>query len=459
MNTTSEAKPHVCLIEDDAILGESLLQRFQLEGFDVDLWRTAGEAERALESRRYHVVVSDIRLPDRSGAELFIELSRRQAGLPPFVFLTGHGSIDRAVELLKAGAADYLTKPFDADQLVLKIRGLAEQYGTLGGGQTGLLGISPAMRRLAETLPRLARHASALLITGESGVGKEYVARQFHQLAFPRETAFIAVNCAAIPESLLESELFGFDKGAFTGAAKTKRGYFEQADGGSLFLDEIGEMPLSMQAKLLRVLQDRAIVRVGGECTIPIDFKLICATHRDLKEMVEQGRFREDLYYRIHVIQVRLPPLRERQDDIRWLLRHYVENFNRANPQESRRIDPCTEQVLSRYAWPGNIRELKHAVERACILSPGPLLDAEAFFGDGLEGGDGQGVLSPSLAEYLLACEKNYLQIALEKHEWHMTHTAEALGISRKTLWEKMRRLGMQNDAASKFEPHGPDSP
>lgn len=441
-----EAKPHICLIEDDEILGESLLQRFSLEGFEVDLWRTAGEAETALCSRRYHVVVSDIRLPDRSGAELFIDLSHRLHGLPPFLFLTGHGSIDRAVELLKAGAADYLTKPFDADLLVQKVRGLAEEYGMLGGGDAGQLGISPSMRRIAESLPRLARHTSALLITGESGVGKEHVARQFHQLAFSDKAPFIAVNCAAIPESLLESELFGFDKGAFTGAGKTKRGYFEQADGGTLFLDEIGEMPLSMQAKLLRVLQDRAITRVGGEETIAVDFKLVCATHRDLKEMVEHGQFREDLYYRIHVIQVRIPPLRERQDDIRWFLRHYVENFNRANPQEVRRIDPCTEQVLSRYAWPGNIRELKHAVERACILSPGPLLDAEAFFGEGLEGGDGQGSLSPSLADYLLACEKNYLQIALEKHAGHMTHTAEALGISRKTLWEKMRRLGMHHD-------------
>ncbi|WP_281983853.1 sigma-54-dependent transcriptional regulator [Azonexus hydrophilus] len=441
-----EAKPHICLIEDDEILGESLLQRFSLEGFEVDLWRTAGEAETALCSRRYHVVVSDIRLPDRSGAELFIELSHRLHGLPPFLFLTGHGSIDRAVELLKAGAADYLTKPFDADLLVQKVRGLAEEYGMLGGGDAGQLGISQSMRRIAESLPRLARHASALLITGESGVGKEHVARQFHQLAFNDKAPFIAVNCAAIPESLLESELFGFDKGAFTGAGKTKRGYFEQSDGGTLFLDEIGEMPLSMQAKLLRVLQDRAITRVGGEETIAVDFKLVCATHRDLKEMVEHGQFREDLYYRIHVIQVRIPPLRERQDDIRWFLRHYVESFNRANPQEVRRIDPCTEQVLSRYAWPGNIRELKHAVERACILSPGPLLDAEAFFGEGLEGGDGQGSLSPSLADYLLACEKNYLQIALEKHAGHMTHTAEALGISRKTLWEKMRRLGMHHD-------------
>lgn len=444
MSTSTDSAPRICLIEDDAILGESLHQRFSLEGFAVDLWRTAAEATLALESKRYQVVVSDIRLPDRSGADLFLELSHRLHGLPPFVFLTGHGSIDRAVELLKAGAADYLTKPFDADQLLQKVRGLAEEYGALGGGEVGRLGISPAMRRIADTLPRLARHATALLITGESGVGKEHVAREFHRLACPNDAPFIAVNCAAIPDSLLEAELFGYEKGAFTGAGKTKRGYIEQAAGGTLFLDEIGEMPLAMQSKLLRVVQEHVITRIGGESCIPVDFKLLCATHRDLREMVEHGQFREDLYYRIHVIQVRIPPLRERQDDIRWFLRHYVELFNRANPQEMRRVDPCTEQVLSLYAWPGNIRELKHAVERACILSPGPLLDAEAFFGDGLDGGLGEDTGSPSLAEYLLSCEKNYLQIALEKHDWHMTHTAEALGISRKTLWEKMRRLGMQ---------------
>jgi len=446
MAPPSEPHLRLCLIEDDEIMGESLSQRFQLEGFDVDWWRTAREAAMALEHRRYGVVVSDIRLPDRNGGDLFLDLTNRLPMLPPFLFMTAYGSIDRAVELLKAGAADYIAKPFEADLLVLKVRGLAEEYGALGGGTAGLLGISPAMRRIADTLPRLARHASALLITGESGVGKEHVAREFHRLACPPDAPFVAVNCAAIPDSLLEAELFGFDKGAFTGAGKTKRGYFELASGGTLFLDEIGEMPLSMQAKLLRVVQERTIVRLGGESTIPVEFKLVCATHRDLKEMVERGQFREDLYYRIHVIQVRIPPLRERQDDIRWFLRHYVENFNRANPNEVRRIDPNTEQVLALYAWPGNIRELKHAVERACILSPGPLLDAEAFFGEGLEGGEGDVSASPSLAEYLLACEKNYLQIALEKHGWHMTHTAEALGISRKTLWEKMRRLGMQDE-------------
>lgn len=445
MAIPSEVRPRVCLIEDDEIMGESLAQRFQLEGFDVDWWRTAREASSALENKRYGVVVSDIRLPDRNGGDLFLDLSARLPMLPPFLFMTAFGSIDRAVELLKAGAADYIAKPFEADLLVDKVRGLARGYGAgaSDNDDSDALGVSPIMRRIAESLPRLARHASALLVTGESGVGKEHVAKLFHHQGAGDAAPFIAVNCAAIPESLLEAELFGYEKGAFTGAIKAKRGVFEQASGGTLLLDEIGEMPLSMQAKLLRVLQERTLVRLGGESQVAVDFRLVCATHQDLKAMVEQGRFREDLYYRIHVIQLRIPPLRERPEDIRWFVHHYVEAFNRANPEERRRLDPRTEQALVNYAWPGNIRELKHAVERACILSPGPLLGADAFFSQDLVDCNDCEAATPSLPDYLMACERDYLKVALDRHDWHMTHTAEALGIARKTLWEKMRRLGI----------------
>jgi two-component system, NtrC family, response regulator AtoC len=444
MANPSENRPHLCLIEDDEIMGESLWQRFRLEGFEVDWWRNAQDAETALEARRYGVVVSDIRLPDRDGGQLFLDLSRRLPMLPPFLFITGHGAIDKAVELLKAGAADYLTKPFDPDVLVAKACALAKDYGA-GASESGedVLGVSPVMRRIARTLPRLASHSATLLIHGESGVGKEHVAQWFHRYA-GENAPFVAVNCAAIPENLLEAELFGFEKGAFTGATKLKRGYLEQASGGTLFLDEIGDMPPAMQAKLLRVLQERKVQRLGGEAPIAVNFRLVCATHRDLKALVEGGVFREDLYYRINVIQVRIPPLRERPEDIRWFVRHFVETFNRDHPDERRRIDPRTEQALIAYPWPGNIRELKHAVERACILSPGPLLGAESFFGEGAEPEAGEASPSLSLAEYLMACERDYLVTILGKNAWHMTRTAEALGISRKSLWEKMRRLGIQ---------------
>jgi len=424
-------------------MGESLSQLFGLEGFDVTWCRTAAEATKTIEAGRCCVVVSDIRLPDRNGGDLFLELQKRVPGLPPFLFMTAYGTIDRAVELLKAGAADYVTKPFDVDVLVQKVRGLAEDYGAGAEGDDSL-GVSPAMRRIAESLPRLARHGTTLLISGESGVGKEHVAKLFHRHAVGPSGSFVAVNCASIPESLMEAELFGFERGAFTGAVKAKRGYIELAHGGTLFLDEIGEMPLSMQAKLLRVMQDRQFTRLGAEKPATSDFRLVCATHRDLKAMVEAGQFREDLYYRIHVIHLRIPPLRERLDDIRWFVRHFVEEFNQQHPDERRRLDPRTEQALMAYAWPGNVRELKHAVERACILAHGPMLGPDAFFDADLDGKTPAQPVSESLAEYLMACERDYLTVVLDRHEGHMTHAAEALGITRKTLWEKLRRLGIK---------------
>jgi DNA-binding NtrC family response regulator len=441
MMKPSETAPHLCLVEDDEIMGESLQQLFRLEGFETLWCRTAAAAAQAIANQRFGVVVSDIRLPDQDGGDLFLELKAQHKALPPFLFMTAFGTVDRAVELLKAGAADYITKPFDVDLLVQKVRALAESYGVGTEPGSDVLGISPPMRRIAESLPRLARHAEALLITGESGSGKEIVARLFHRLACGNEGEFVAVDCGSIPESLMEAELFGYERGAFTGAIKAKRGYFEQADGGTLFLDEIGEMPLLMQAKLLRAIQERHFVRLGGEKPQKSDFRLVCATHRDLKVMTEAGQFREDLYYRIDVIQLRIPPLRERTEDIRWFVRQFVEEFNRSHPDEKRRIDPRTEQALINYLWPGNVRELKHAVERACILSSGPLLDVEAFFDDSLDQGHETPAVSQSLGDYLMACERDYLLMTLERHGNHMTHAAEALGITRKTLWEKMRRL------------------
>jgi two-component system response regulator AtoC len=435
----------LCLIEDDDIMGESLLRLLNLEGFEVAWYRSATDAMVAIGERWFALVISDIRLPDRDGGELFMELKQRHHMLPPFLFMTAYGTIDRAVDLLKAGAADYVTKPFDVDVLVQKVRSLAAEYGGGANETDDSLGISPVMQRIAESIPRLARHGSALLITGESGAGKEHVATLFHHHAVGKDRPFVAVNCASIPESLMEAELFGYERGAFTGAVKAKRGYLEQAHGGTLFLDEIGEMPLLMQAKLLRALQDKKFTRIGGEAALSSNFCLVCATHRDIKALVASGQFREDLYYRIHVIHTHIPPLRERRDDIRWFVRKFIDEFNRQHPQEARRIDPRTEQALMNYAWPGNIRELRHAVERAWILSSGPLLDTEAFFGDRFdEYSSSQSRAFASLAEYLMGCEREYLLMTLERNDWHITHTADALGITRKTLWEKMRRLDLK---------------
>jgi DNA-binding NtrC family response regulator len=438
------ARARLCLIEDDPIMGESLCDRFELEGFGVDWCRSIAEARAALRESAHDAVISDIRLADGQGDALFREMMDAGSVTCPWLFITGYGAVDRAVALLKEGATDYITKPFDLDALVDKLHGLVSRDGEAPGAQGGRLGVSPAMRRIESLLPRLATQAGTVLITGESGVGKEAVAHELHRLA--PETAsqpFVAVNCGGLTETLLEAELFGHEKGAFTGAVRSRAGVFEQADGGTLFLDEVGDMPMVMQVKLLRAIQERQIVRVGGEQVIPVRLRLICATHRDLLQMVKEGTFREDLYYRIHVIHLRIPPLRERREDIPWLVRQFLDEYARAHDEPRKQLTAAAEQALLRHPWPGNIRELKHAIERACILSPGPLLQAEALFDEPRAHADGGADDSGRLSHYLQACEESYIRRALDLHDGHIGHTAANLGISRKNLWERMKRLGM----------------
>ncbi len=437
--------PCICLIEDDPIMGESLCDRFAIEGYGFDWHHDAASALASLGDKHYDAVISDIRLPDLSGVDLFHRVLGLGTTLPPFIFVTGFGAIDQAVSLLKLGAADYLTKPFDLDALMEKVKALT---GVPAAPADSGLGVSPAMRRVADALPRLARYAGTLLITGESGVGKEHVAQALHRLAYPdRDAPFIAVNCGALAEGLLEAELFGHELGAFTGAVKTRRGVFEQADGGTLFLDEVGEMPPSMQVKLLRAIQDRRIVRVGGETSIPIDLRLVCATHRDLRKLVEEGAFREDLYYRINVINVKIPPLRERHEDILWFARNFLDECARRHGMPRRVLLPAAQQALLAYPWPGNIRELVHCVERACILTSGDMLGPEAFFEDTL-------AVPPSaqaqenLSAYLEDCERGYIRRMLDMEHGQIARTAERLGISRKNLWEKMKKLDIQGKSA-----------
>ncbi len=436
------AKPRLCLIEDDEIMGESLCDRFELEGFDFDWYRSGNDAGLAVSSGRYAAVVSDIRLPDIGGDELYFSLKSCGVRLPPWLFITGYGAIDRAVELLKAGASDYITKPFDLDALVEKLAGLLAEPPA--EPVSCRLGVSGAMRHMETLLPRLAQQARTVLISGESGVGKEVVARELHRLASgTADSPFIAVNCGAISENLLEAELFGHEKGAFTGAVRARPGVFEQADGGTLFLDEVGDMPLAMQVKLLRAIQDRRIVRVGGERAVPVDLRLICATHRDLREMVEEGSFRDDLFYRIHVIHLRIPPLRERREDIVWLARRLLATYCADHPGEHKRLTASVEQALLMHQWPGNIRELKHAIERACILSPGEDLMLEALFETPLPSELRDGDPTEGLVGYLQSCERAYIAKVLEANDGQIARTAAHLGISRKNLWERMKRLGL----------------
>lgn len=436
-------------------MGESLCDRFGLEGFRVDWLHTGLEGLRAVENKNYDLIISDIHLPDLNGEEVFTRLSAQNRPLPPFIFITGYGSIDRAVRLLKLGAADYISKPFDLDLLVEKAHLLCpEKHDTVKKEvlSQDALGVSPVMRGIEQSIPRLAKLASTILITGESGVGKEHVAQLVHRHARHDSNApFVAINCGAITESLLESELFGHEKGSFTGAAKARKGVFEQAHGGTLFLDEIGEMSLNMQVKLLRAIQERIIVRVGGETPISVDVRLICATNRDLKKMVEENTFREDLYYRIHVIRLRIPPLRERKEDILWFAQLFLKMCAQMS-HESHTLSPRGEHSLLEYSWPGNLRELKHSVERACILSTDPALEPEAFFDDaGTITASTQDNPEPpatdsTLTDYMRECERKFILQSLQQNHWHFGITATALGISRKNLWEKMKKLDIHAD-------------
>ncbi len=430
-------KAQLCLVEDDDIMRMSLCQRFKLEGLSCDCYESALEALPEIKQKNYQLLISDINIPQMSGEELFKTLLDSGITPPPTIFITGYGTIDQAVELLKIGASDYISKPFDIDDLISKIKSISPALFDSEKAQEDDLGVSTQMKAVMEKLRLLAAHDVDVLITGESGVGKEYAARYLCTKAQASDKPFIAVNCAALPEDLLEAELFGHEKGAFTGASKTRRGVFEQADGGVLFLDEIGETSARMQAKLLRCIQERVVQRIGSEVLIPVDFRLIYATNKNLVEMVNEGSFREDLFYRINVAHVHIPPLRERKSDIAWMVHKVVEQHC-AKYQQRKIILPITERYLEKQYWPGNLRELKNSVERVCILSQQEVIGPNEFYTP--EQMENEDACNLSLKESIEQYEENLLRETLEHHEWRINESAVSLGISRKSLWEKMRR-------------------
>jgi DNA-binding NtrC family response regulator len=440
----------ICLIEDDPIMGESLTDRFVLEGFALDWFQHGADALEALKRTAYDAVISDVRLPDLSGEEIFRQANERIVRTPPFIFITAFASVERAVSLLKQGAADYVTKPFDLSSLVAKVQGLVGQaaLAPVPAGSTAL-GVSASMRHLAGIAPRVAARARTVLITGESGSGKEVLARHLHRLAPHGKTApFVAVNCAAIPETLLEDALFGHEKGAYTGADRQVKGCFEQAHGGTLFLDEIGELSPATQVKLLRAVQERSITRLGSESPVAVDVRVFCATHRDLRGRVSAGQFREDLYYRIAVVELHVPPLRDRPEDMLWFARRFLDEQAQASGEAHRVLTPAAQAALLAHSWPGNVRELKNRIERACILGEGVALSAEDLFAEraGSQPSDAAPPGLPTLDEFLSEAERGYLQAVLTRFGGRIGAAAVALGISRKTLWEKMRRHALRGD-------------
>lgn len=430
------------LVEDDPILGLSLVQRLALEGIETRWWRSGAEALAAWERSPPDLVVCDVRLPDLDGEELF---SRALLGFGrrPFLFITGHGEIVQAVRLVRMGALDYLTKPFAVDELVGRVQSLLGETE----GVTGVLGGSAAMRRVEGLLLRITAIDSHVLVTGESGVGKEVAARFLHDRSARGAGPFMAVNCAAIPAELIESEIFGSERGAFTGAQTRHLGYAERAGGGTLFLDEVGDLPLPAQGKLLRLIQEPTFFRLGGEKPVAFAARIVCATNRDLAGMVAEGRFREDLYYRINVIPVAVPPLRERPDDVLPLLRAFIRHFAGAFGREIDGLTAAGEEMALGHRWAGNVRELRNRAERAVALADGRWILPLDLFPEAalvVERGDAS---IATLAEARDATERLQIERALLHTGHRMQETAQLLGVSRTTLWEKMRRLRI-GDAA-----------
>ena len=442
----SRERAQIAVVEDDPIMGESLLQRLTLEGYDARWWQTGAAAVEGLRQRRADLVVCDIRLPDMNGEEVFHQALPDLIG-SPVLFITGFGSIDQAVRLIRAGADDYLTKPFQMDEFLARIDHLLLQRGQGELVAAPVLGESIPMRRIEAMLRRIADIDSTLLLMGESGVGKEVAARFAHEISFRAKAPFVAVNCAAIPPNLIESELFGHERGAFTGAHSRHEGYAERARDGVLFLDEISELSPPLQAKLLRLVQDRTFFRVGGERPVPFRARLVCATNADLEARIQDGRFRDDLYFRINVIAVTVPPLRDRPEDVGPLLRHYTAYFAEALKSDVRGVTSRAETMASGHSWPGNVRELRNRVERAVALAGGPWLDPADLFPD-LVPRELVPEFLPSLANVVDAAQRQHIQAMLQRSGGQLKKTAELLGISRTTLWEKMRRLGLATENA-----------
>ena len=435
----------VAVVDDDSIMGESLQRALELEGWRAVWWHTGKTAVDGMFELCPDLVLCDIRLPDMDGEEVFRATNARTLA-PPFIFMTAFGQIDQAVALVRAGAQDYLTKPFELASLFRKVREVLS-LRVHDGGQ-GALGMSKSMRGIEALLRRLAPRSLPVLFTGETGTGKEVCARFLHAASPAATEPFVAVNCAAIPADLLESELFGHERGAFSGAHQRHLGYAERARGGVLFLDEIAAMPLALQAKLLRVLEERSFHRVGGECPIPLKARIVCATSASLDGEVRRGAFREDLLYRINAVTVELPPLRERPEDILWLLSRYFSLFAEQAETELHGISSMAEGVALSHLWRGNIRELRNRVERAVNLANGPwIMPADIFPELGNAVLDGVDPMLP-LAAVRDAAEKRQIERVLRETAGHIGVAAKRLEISRTTLWEKMRRYGIEPDRA-----------
>jgi DNA-binding NtrC family response regulator len=428
----------VVLIEDDEVLGASIAQRLKLEGIGVRWARSLAEGEALLRrGPRPSLVLCDMRLPDGSGEALITRLLP-ELGAVPVVAMTAYGGVEQAVRLMRAGADDYLSKPFDIRAVLDRVAALAApEAAAAPAGAAGPGWRSAPMQALQAAIGRLAAVDAPVLLTGESGAGKEVAARAIHA-GGPRAGApFVALNCAAIPRDLLESEVFGHEKGAFTGAAARRIGAAERAGEGTLLLDEVAELAPELQAKLLRLLEDRRFLRVGGEREIPLRARILAATNADLTARVAEGRFRQDLFFRLAVVELVVPPLRDRPEDVAGLARLFLA------AHDGRSLSAAAERALLAHGWPGNVRELRNRIERAAVLAPAAVLEVADLFPDAAPTAEEMAADDLSLAAAREAAEREHIRRVLARCEGRMQDAAKVLGVSRTTLWERMRRLGL----------------
>lgn len=440
-------KPLLVLIEDDDVLGRSLQQRFGLEGYVVRWAKTAKEGEAALADRDARIVLSDIRLPDGTGEDVIRTAFERHGALPA-IFMTAYGDVEQAVRLVKLGARDYIAKPFDLDELVDRVASILAIDDDEGDmlDPFACFGISEATAGLRRTLDKLARSDLPVLLTGEMGTGKEVAARYLHHETTQSREPFIAINCATIPRDLFESIMFGYERGAYTGAVARHTGYAEQAGAGTLFLDEVGELDPDHQAKLLRLLETREFQRLGDDRTLQCRARFVFATNRDLYSAVSQGLFRDDLLFRINIVECAMPPLRDRTTEIEPLLRYHVQ---RVSVRRNEEPPPLSQEVISfawQYDWRGNIRELVNRVERAIALRETPELGVADLWpdhGHADKGGDSSDYVT--LASVREMAERERIEEVLSSQGGNISETARVLDVSRTTLWNKMQKYGIRH--------------
>ncbi len=437
----------ILILDDEPNIGSSLRLILEREGYSVTVVRTVADAKAAAD--RADALMVDVRLPDGSGIDLLRQLRERDHPAPA-IMISGHATIADAVEATRAGAFDFLEKPLSRDKVLLSLKNALEQVSLrrenerlreLVGSGTKMIGSSPAFLRVVEQASMAARSDARILIMGESGTGKELLAAHIHRESPFANGPFVKVNCAAIPSELLESELFGHEKGAFTGAISTRKGKFELADGGTIFLDEVGDLHAGSQAKLLRVLQEAEFHRVGGEHPIRVAVRVVSATNRNLTDLVAQEKFREDLYYRLCVVPIRVPSLRERPQDIAPLAEYFLDDFCVRNNFHSKQIDPETYETLEGYSWPGNARELRNIVERMAILTAGNRLTSESVPVEIRLAHDS--TPRSNLKEARESAEREHILRALEESSWNVSGAARSLGMERTNLHKRIRALGL----------------